>query len=122
MMKSIFGTAAAAALLTLAVPAFAECDVKQEQMVGKAIVDSVRGEGEELAGPMKRAVVELDRCEGGSIHFDTRFRVKAVLESGKLVWVEGHAKGVNDQIESIEYYRASTELAAMTRSTGLASR
>ncbi|WP_298325062.1 hypothetical protein [Asticcacaulis sp.] len=122
MMKSVYGAAAAAAFLTLAVPAFAECDAQQERLVGKAIADSVKADAESVSGPVRKAVVDLDRCEGGSTHFDTQFRVKAALADGKVVWVEGHARGVNDQIESIQYRQASPELVALVRGTALASR
>ena len=122
MMKSVLGTAAAAALLTLAVPAFAECDAQQERVVGKAIAEAVKTDAAAISGPVRKAVVDLDRCEGGSTHFDTQFKVKAALADGKVVWVEGHARGVNDTVESIQYRHASAELAELTRGSALASR
>ncbi|UDF03302.1 hypothetical protein [Asticcacaulis sp. AND118] len=122
MMKFVLGTAATAAFLTLAVPAFAECDAQQERVVGQAIADAVKADAEGISGPVRKAVVDLDRCEGGSTHFDTQFKVKAALADGKVVWVEGHARGVNDTVESIHYRHASTELTELTRGTALASR
>lgn len=122
MMKSVLATSAAVVLALAAVPALAECDARQEKAVGRAVVDAVSADAESTVGPLHKAVVDLDRCEGGSVHFDTHFKVRAVTDDGKPVWIEGHARGVDDTVEAIQYRRASQELAALTERTSLASR
>jgi len=116
------GLSVAAVLMLAAVPAFAECDAGQEKLVGRAVAEAVRADAESTAGPLHKAVVDLDRCEGGSVHFDTHFKVRALTEDGQPVWIEGHARGVDATVEAIQYRRASKELAALTERTALASR
>ncbi|ESQ81173.1 hypothetical protein [Asticcacaulis sp. YBE204] len=120
MMKSVMGALVVCGAL-VAGSAFAECDATQEKMVGKAIADAVAAETGKAA-PAHKEIVDLDRCEGGSSHFDTRFKYKAVMADGKVAWIEGRARGTNDRIEDIRYTRASTELAAFAQGAMVAAR
>ncbi|MDC7682759.1 hypothetical protein PQU92_05690 [Asticcacaulis sp. BYS171W] len=120
-MKTLVLGALAVCGVMAAGSAFAECDATQEKMVGKAIADVVASETGKVA-PAQKEVVDLDRCEGGSSHFDTRFKYKAVMADGKVAWIEGRARGTDDRIEDIRYTRASTELAAFAQGAMVAAR
>lgn len=123
MLKSVLGTIVACAGLALASgPALAECDSQQEKLVGRAIAETVAPDVQGMVGEAQRQIVDLNRCEGGSRHFETKFKFTVKDANGKTVWIEGMARGTDATIEDIHYSKASPELKALVGGALVATR
>ena len=110
MMKSlILAALGGAGVLALASPALAECDSKQEDMVGKAIAEAARDYVP--ADRNANRYVDLTTCDGGSTKFDARFRY-SVERDGQVAWVEGEARGKDDRVNILTVNGSSRDLQA----------
>ena len=109
MMKSVVLASLTLAGLTLASsPAWAECDARQEEMVGRAIAQKVEKNipVEERQGAR---AIDLDRCEGGSTKFRAKFRYHVEREGQKTWVVEGEANGKDDDVRDVRVARSAPE-------------
>jgi hypothetical protein len=95
-----------ACALAVAGSASAECDSRQEALVGQAIAQAAR---DELPAQKGQRYVDLKQCEGGSSKFDTRFRY-SLEHDGRTTWVEGRARGKDDRVDSLTVSRVSPDL------------
>jgi hypothetical protein len=109
MMKSVLFTALTTTGLALvASPAWAECDTKQAEMVGRAIAEKAEGHipAEERQGAR---AIDLDRCEGGSTYFRAKFRYHVERDGQKAWVVEGEASGKDDDVRDVRILRSARE-------------
>jgi hypothetical protein len=109
MKKSVFFAALTTAGIALvSSPAWAECDTKQAEMVGRAIAEKVEGHipAEERKGDR---AIDLDRCEGGSTYFRAKFRYHVERDGQKAWVVEGEANGKDDDIRDLRIVRSAPE-------------
>lgn len=104
----IAATVGGLCLLGFAGAASAECDSRQEAVVGKAIADSLQTQ---LPPERGQRFVDITRCEGGGSDFDARFRYSVEKDSGTS-WVEGRAAGKGDRINDLTFTRVSPDREA----------
>lgn len=109
MMKSVLCAALTmTGFALLAGPAWAECDSRQEAMVGRAIAEKVEGQ---VPAEHRQGIrsIDLDRCEGGSTKFRAKFRYH-IERDGKPAWVvEGEAVGKDDDVHDVRIVRSAPE-------------